>query len=94
MAIKSNRALDPKPLYAKLPISLHVALQELATKRLRKSGMEIDQKELLAEAIQKLVEDEGIDLSQIEADISKWNTQEKKLAKISTIPRKRGRKPS
>lgn len=91
MAPKSNRARDPKPLYAKLPISLHVALQELANKRLRKLGIEVDQKDLLAEAIQKLVEEEGIDLSQIEVDVSKWNSQERKLAKISTIPRKRGR---
>lgn len=91
MAAKSKRARDPKPLYAKLPISLHVALQELASKRLRKLGIEVDQRELLAEAIQKLVEAEGIDLSQIEADVSKWNIQQRKFAKISTIPRKRGR---
>jgi MarR-like DNA-binding transcriptional regulator SgrR of sgrS sRNA len=63
-------------------------------KRLQKLGIEVDQRELLAEAIQKLVEDEGIDLSQIEADVSKWNQQQKKLANISTFPRKRGRKRS
>jgi len=94
MAPKSRRALDPKPLYAKLPISLHVALQEVATRRLRKSGTEFDQKELLEEAIRKFVEQEGIELSQIEADVSKWNTPQRKMAKISTIPRKRGRKSS
>lgn len=93
MTSKSRRALDPKPLYAKLPISLHVALQELATKRLRQSGIEVDQRELLAEAIQKLVEAEGVELSQIEADVSKWNSQQKRRAKVSAFPRKRGPKP-
>jgi hypothetical protein len=94
MATKPRGAKDPRPLYAKLPISLHVALQELATKRLRKTGTEVNQKELLEEAIRRLVEAEGIDLSQIEEDVSKWNPQQRKLARISTIPRKRGRKPS
>jgi hypothetical protein len=94
MAIKPNGAKDPRPLYAKLPISLHVALQELAIKRLRKTGTEVNQKGLLEEAIRGLVEEEGIDLSQIEADVSKWNSQQGKRAKISTFPRKRGRKPS
>jgi hypothetical protein len=87
-------AKDPKPLYAKLPISLHVALWELADRRLRKSGVEVDQKELLEEAIRKLIEAEGIDLSQIEADVSKWSAQQKKPSRVHTFPRKRGPKTS
>jgi hypothetical protein len=94
MAIKATVARDPKPLYAKLPISLHVALQELAARRLRKSGTEVNQRELLEEAIRKLVEAEGIELSQIEADVSKWVVKQRKSAKISTFPRKRGPKSS
>jgi hypothetical protein len=89
-----KKAKDPKPLYAKLPIILHVALQKLAADRFEKSGEDFNQKELLEEAIRKLVIEGGIDLSQIEANVSKWNVSQAKSAKISTIPRKRGPKKS
>lgn len=94
MTSRTKGAKDPRPLYAKLPIALHVALQELATKRLRKLGTDVNQKQLLEEAIRRLVMEEGIDVSQIEADVSKWNVREKKSAKVSTMPRRRGPKSS
>ncbi len=88
---KSGRTL--KPLFAKLPVSLHIALQEVALRRWKKTGVNPDLRDLLTEAIMGLAEAEGVSISQIEANVSTWDVERNPVAKLSAFPRRRGPKP-
>jgi hypothetical protein len=81
MANKAKSPPDSRPLFAKLPVSLHIALQELTMRRWRKAGVKPSQRELSVEAIRRFVQAEGIEISQIEADVANWNETEKKSVK-------------
>ncbi len=91
---KPSKNRGTKPLFAKLPVSLHIAVQKLSTKRWEDTGSKPSQRQLIIEAITRLVELEGINVPQIEERVSKWNKEESKPGKVSVFPRKRGHKPT
>ena len=90
---KPSRNRGTKPLFAKLPVSLHIGLQKLLTKRWENTGSKPSQRALIIEAINSLLEAEGISVPGIEERVSKWNREESKTGNVSAFPRRRGRKP-
>lgn len=91
MARKTAPKIPTKPLYAKLPISLHIGLQKLSLEKFEKTGKKPNQTELLSQAIRGLLRHERIDLSQIELRVSEWNSEGETKSKV-TIFRKKPRR--
>lgn len=91
MLLKQASKIPTKPIYAKLPITLHIGLQKLMLERFEETGKKSSQTELLIQAIRDLLRRERIDLSQIETRVSDWNTEGAGRSKV-TIFRKKPRR--
>jgi hypothetical protein len=90
----SNKPRGLKALFVQLPVPLHIALHKLILKRWEKTGVKPDLRSLLIEAIRKLSESEGIEVSQIETSVSTWNKEGHEEGNISRFPKKRGPRPA
>jgi hypothetical protein len=80
--------IPTKPLYAKLPISLHIGLQKLSLERFEKTGKKPSQTELLSQAVRGLLRREQIEISQIEMRVSEWNAERGRRSKVTIFPKK------
>jgi hypothetical protein len=78
-----------KGVSAKLPPSLHIGIQQLILDRWRKTGRKGSQNQVLIEALQEYLKNSGVNISQIEEDVGKWEPKEERVSKIAKFPKKR-----
>lgn len=88
MGRKSTTPKNSKAISAKLSPHLQLGLHQLIGKRWEAKGNKPSQNELLVEAVEDLLEKEGISLSQKEAAVAKWNPSGPERSKIAAFPRK------
>jgi hypothetical protein len=88
MGRKSTTPKDGKAISAKLSPHLQLGLHQLIGRRWEAKGRKPSQNELLVEAVEDLLEKEGISLSQKEAAVAKWNHSVTERGKIAAFPRK------
>lgn len=88
MGRKSTTPKDGKAISAKLSPHLQLGLHQLIGRRWEEKGRKPSQNELLVEAVENLLEKEGISLSQKEAVVAKWNPSVAERGKIASFPRK------
>jgi hypothetical protein len=85
---RSPAKVPTKPLYAKLPMTLHIGLQKLALENFEKTGRKLKQTELLVQAIRDFLRRAGIDISQIEARVSDWDINDVKKSNVTIFRKK------
>jgi hypothetical protein len=78
-----------KAVSAKLPLSLHIGIQQLILDRWRKSGRKVTQNQVLIEALEEYLKNSGVKISQIEEDVGKWEPKEERTSKITKFSNKR-----
>ncbi len=74
---------------AKLPLSLQIGLHQLILDLWKRTGRKPSQNELLIDALQEYIKNNGVDVSQIDQAVEKWTPKEKSGASVTRFTRKR-----